>query len=522
VRWQLRFGTTEIITAVVMRRRAEAVGLHSSDLCGAQANRVENMRRFCSPLLFALYLLAISPSLAASQQPAPPATSQATAATESKTGAVEQRAGTKTAEAHYVLTPEKRARAIAFSRAEYILYFAAIALAVVLYAFLWRSGFAAGLRNRVRRFSARRWVQAALFVAIFLAAVRAVESPLDYYWGFVLEHHYGLSTQGIGSWVADWAKDLGLTVVVAILLAWVFYWMVRRSPRRWWLYFWFASLPITLAFIVVEPYVVEPLFYRFTPLEKAQPALTDRIEKMLGHAGLEIPRSRVYEMDASAKTRIVNAYVSGWGSSKRLVVWDTTLEKLNSDQTLLVVGHEAGHYVLHHIPKEFALDEMIFLVLFHVGFLVINRIVARESSGTGHAGRAVEESGGEKFLTPRLSTLDFSTGVADLAALPIVLMVLTVVVFLASPALNGISRHFEHQADQFGLEVAYGVVSDPNTADVQSFQIMAQEDLEDPDPSPFIRFWLYTHPSTEERIRFAATYKPWAEGKALELIPSAR
>ena len=334
------------------------------------------MRRFRSPLLFALCLLAISPSLAVPQQPAPPAASQAPAPTESKTGTREQRAGTNTAEAHYVLTPEKRAKAIAFSRAEYLLYFAAIALALAIYGFLWRSGFAAGLRNRVRRFSARRWMQAALFVAIFLTAVRALESPLDYYWGFVLEHRYGLSTQRVGSWVADWAKDLGLTVVVAILLAWVFYWLVQRSPRRWWLYFWFASIPITLAFIVIEPYVVEPLFYRFTPLEKTQPALTDRIEKMLGHAGLEIPRSRIYEMDASAKTRIVNAYVSGWGASKRLVVWDTTLEKLNSDQTLLVVGHEAGHYVLHHIPKEFALDEMIFLVLFYVGFLAVNKVIA--------------------------------------------------------------------------------------------------------------------------------------------------
>jgi len=114
------------------------------------------MRRFGSPLLFALCLLAISPSIAASQQPAPPATPQAPAATESKTGVGEQPAGTKTAEAHYVLTPEQRAKAIAFSRAEYILYFAAIALALAIYAFLWRSGFAVGLRNRVRSFSARR------------------------------------------------------------------------------------------------------------------------------------------------------------------------------------------------------------------------------------------------------------------------------------------------------------------------------------------------------------------------------
>jgi Zn-dependent protease with chaperone function len=464
-------------------------------------------------LLFTLCLLGIRPSVSASQHPTPSALSEAPAATETNAGAGQKSAGTTATEAHYVLTPEKRAKAIAFSRAEYRLYFAAIALALAIYTFLWRSGFAAGLRDWVRRISARRLLETALFVSIFLIVVRALEFPLDYYWGFVLEHRYGLSTQGFGSWVADWAKDLGLTAVVAILLAWVFYWLVRHSPRRWWLYFWFASIPITLAFILVEPYVVEPLFYRFTPLEKTQPALTDRTERMLGHAGLAIPRSRIYEMDASAKTQIVNAYVSGWGASKRLVVWDTTLRKLNSDQTLLVVGHEAGHYVLHHIPKEFALDEMIFLVLFYVGFLLINKMV-----GARH---------GVPLYDPAAPGLAQSealrqSSVGDLASLPIILVVLTVVVFLASPALNGISRHFEHQADQFGLEVAYGVVPDPNLADVQSFQIMAEEDLEDPAPGPFIRFWLYTHPSTEERIRFAAAYKPWAEGKPLELLERPR
>jgi len=464
-------------------------------------------------------------TLAASPHPQPAASSQSAVATGPDGSTDQKRAAAPRAEHHYVLTPERRAKAIAYSRTQYLLYFAAIALSLAIYIFLWRSGFAVGLREWVGRVSARRFVQCVLFVSLFLAAVRVLEFPLDYYWGFALEHRYDLSTQGFGSWMADWVKDLGLTAVVGIIVVWVFYWLVRCSRRRWWLYFWFASIPITLAFILVEPYVVEPLFYRFTPLEKTQPALTDRIEKMLEHAGLAIPSSRIYEMDASAKTRIVNAYVSGWGTSKRLVVWDTTLNKLNSDETLLVVGHEAGHYVLHHIPKEFALDEMIFLVLFYVGFVFINRVVARENATTCRTSRRVEESKVEKFLTPRLSTLDFSTGVegvGDLASLPIVLTVLTTLVFLATPALNGISRHFEHQADQFGLEVAYGVVADPNTADVRSFQIMAEEDLEDPDPSPFIRFWLYTHPSTDERIRFATSYKPWAEGKPLEFVPTIR
>jgi len=474
----------------------------------------------CVLLLLVLAVFALLAPLTASQHlqlaSLPPAfTPQSNTATEQAPPAAPR------TQAHYVLTPERRAQAIAYSRTQYLLYFVAIALSLAIYFLLWRSGFALVLRDWVGHVSARRSLQCACFVPLFLAAARILEFPLDYYWGFVLEHRYNLSTQSLGSWLADWAKDLGLTAVAGILLAWVFYWLVRRSPRRWWLYFWFASIPLTLAVILVEPYVVEPLFYKFTPLEKTEPALTVRIEEMLAHAGLAIPRSRLFQMDASAKTLIVNAYVSGWGASKRLVVWDTTLHKLNSEQTLLVVGHEAGHYVLHHIPKEVAWDEMIFLVLLYVGFRLVNWIIAR----SGDQGRGVEESRVENFLAPRLSTLDSSTpfeGVADLAALPMVLLVLTLLVFFATPALDGVSRRFEHQADQFGLEVAYGVVPDPNTADVQSFQIMAEEDLEDPDPSPFIRFWLYTHPSTDERIRFAASYKPWAEGKPMEFVRADR
>jgi STE24 endopeptidase len=98
------------------------------------------------------------------------------------------------------------------------------------------------------------------------------------------------------------------------------------------------------------------------------------------------------------------------------------------------------------------------------------------------------------------------------------LLVLTVISFLASPAICAISRHYEHQADQYGLELAYGIVADPNAADARSFQVLGEEDLDDPDPSPFIEFWLYTHPPIEERIRFALSYKPWAEGKPLELV----
>jgi STE24 endopeptidase len=400
--------------------------------------------------------------------------------------------------ATYTLTPERRAKAIAYSHAQYVVYFVGTLISIGIYLLLWRSRASVVLRDWARKASRRHFVQCLIFVPLFVLAVTLLSFPLDYYAGFALEHRFDLSTQGFASWLGDWGKNLAITAVLCVILVWIFYAVVRRSPRRWWFYFWLATIPLALAFLLVEPYVIEPLFYKFTPLEKTQPALVERIEAMLKRADLSIPPARIFEMDASSKTKAVDAYVSGLGSSKHVVVWDTTLAKMGPDELLLVLGHETGHYVLDHIPKEFAIGEVLALAFFFLGFIAANRLVERVGPRTG-----IE-------------------GVGDLASLPLLLTVLTVLVFLSSPIVNAVSRYYEHQADQFGLEVAYGVVPDPNSADVRAFQILGEEDLADPDPSPFIRFWLYSHPPLEERIRFAASYKPWAEGKPLELLPNRK
>jgi Zn-dependent protease with chaperone function len=400
--------------------------------------------------------------------------------------------------AAYTLTPERRAKAVAYSRSLYILYFFETLVSIGIYIFFWRARIAVTFREWTRRVSRRHFVQCLIFVPLFVAAATLLNLPLSFYSGYVLEHRFGLSTQGFASWLSDWGKSLGIVAAMGVIVSWVFYAVVRRSPRRWWFYFWLVSIPLVLAFILFEPYTIEPLFYKFTPLEKTQPALVERIEAMLKHAGLSIPPGRIFEMDASSRTTAVDAYVSGLGSSKRVVVWDTTLKMMGPDELLLVLGHETGHYALYHIPKEFALDEAVALLFFLLGFFAVNRLVERAGPRAG-----IE-------------------GVGDLASLPLVLVVLTLLAFLSAPVVNGISRYFEHQADQFGLEVAYGIVPDPNAAEVQAFQILGEKDLADPDPSPFIKFWLYTHPPLADRIRFAATYKPWAEGKPLELLPMLR
>ena len=398
----------------------------------------------------------------------------------------------------YELSPQKRAEARAYSHMQYALYFSGVALVLLIYFLLWRAGIAGTFRDWARRISPRHFVQCLIFVPLFFMTVRLLLFPFDYCADFVVEHKFGLMTQGFGSWMADWGKGLALSLIAGTLMVWIFYWVVRRSPRRWWFYFWAVTIPITLFLMFVEPFVVEPLFYRFTPLSATRPALVTRIEEMLHHAGLQIPRSRILEMDASSKTNTLNAYVSGLGASKRVVVWDTTLRKMTDNETLLVLGHETGHYVLHHIVKEFVLIELVALAFIALGFVAVKKVIGQYGGRTG-----VEGEG-------------------DLASLPVMLLVLTLLTFFSSPLVNGISRHYEHQADQFALEVTYGVVPNPNAAEARAFQILGEQDLSDPDPSPFIVFWLYSHPPLDQRIQFALSYKPWTEGKPLQFVHPTR
>jgi STE24 endopeptidase len=403
-------------------------------------------------------------------------------------------AALEVARQHYTLTPEQRARAEAYSRAQYAVYFTGVALSLVIYLLLWLSRFGLALRNLARRASRRFFVHCLVFAPLFIASVALLNFPLDYYAGYRLEHRFDLSTQAFTSWLGDWGKTLALSIVASIILVWIFYSVVRRSPRRWWFYLWLATLPLELFVMFIEPWVVEPLFYKFAPLSETQPALTERIETMLNRAGLTIPPSRVFEMNASAKTRTLNAYVSGLGASKRVVVWDTTLKSLSPDETVLVLGHEMGHYVLHHIPKEFALIELVLLGLLYLGQWVLVAIV--------------------RWFGPRTRL----EGLNDLASLAPALLVLTLVAFAGSPLFSAISRHYEHQADQYGLEVAYGVVTNPNAAEAHSLQVLGELDLADPDPNPLIVFWLYSHPPIEDRIRFAWHYHPWTEGRPMKFV----
>ena len=215
-------------------------------------------------------------------------------------------------------------------------------------------------RNLAERASRRRLVQAMVFAPLFLLTLDVLSLPISVY-GQHLQVQYGLSVQSWGSWFWDWTKGELLGTVLGTVLVWGLYAFLRRSSTRWWLYGWLASIPIVLLIVFIGPIYIAPLFDTFAPLEQRQPALVPELEKVMSRGGLSLERSRMYEMEASAKVTTYNAYVTGIGASKRVVVWDNTSRDLTIPETVFVFGHEQGHYVLQHIWKSIGLTILLLL-----------------------------------------------------------------------------------------------------------------------------------------------------------------
>jgi Zn-dependent protease with chaperone function len=386
----------------------------------------------------------------------------------------------------YTLPPDKLAKAIAISRIRDVLSIAGSVWGIV---FLWLTLATrawVGLEKWARRISPRRWVQGVIFFAAYLITAALAGLPLDWV-GEHYERAYGMSVQGWGDWLGDAGKTLGLTLAVGVPVMLLFNWIVRRWPGRYWFGAWAVTLPILAFLTFIEPLVV-PLFFDQEPLAENHPALVAKLEKVVARTGIDIPPDRMYLVKASAKFTGMNAFVAGMGPTKRYVMWDTTTDQLPDDEILFIFGHESGHYVLHHIPKGFALSAVGLFFVFWACAGFAAWMVRRFGVRWG----AAELSSRTGFVV-----LLFAVSIAS---------------FLLEPVSNGVSRYFEHQADVYGQEAIHGIVPDPQKTAVAAFNALGQSWLDDPNPSPFIEFWLYDHPSTQHRANFALHYNPWANG----------
>ncbi len=405
-------------------------------------------------------------------------------------------APTASSQTAYHLPPEKLAKAIALSRIRDVEHFVDAFWGFAVLWLLLSTRAAAALEAWAVGVFKRRWLQGLLFFAALIVVLTVAELPLDMYMHTV-SRQYDISVQGWGSWFGDQGKALGLAVVFGSLVMLLFQWIVRKWPRRYWFGIWVATLPLMVLAVFVSP-LIEPLFNKYEPLNKNFPVLVTKLELVAQRTGTAIPPDRMFLMKASEKTNGLNAYVSGLGATKRIVVWDTTAGRVPDDVVMFVFGHESGHYVLKHIPK--------MLTGFAVALFFVYWGCAAFADWL--AGRF----GGKWGLMTPDDFADPQTPLAHRAGFVVLLFTITVASFVLEPVSNAFSRHFEHQADVYGQEAIHGLVPDPQKTALVGFNALGEAWLEDPNPSPFIEFWEYSHPSVKTRANFAAQYNPWAHG----------
>ena len=388
----------------------------------------------------------------------------------------------------YTLSHERYEKAVAYSRAGYTLYFVSYFLGGLFLFLILRLGVAARFRDIAEKASDKRWVQGLLFVPLLWVTIDILDLPMQMYW-HRLSLHYEQSIQGWGSWFWDWTKGELLGIAFGIILVLSLFAVMRRNPRRWWLYFWPPAVLVLLGLIIATPLVIDPLFNKFEPLNKEHPDLVVSIEKLTKHAGVPIPPERMFLMVASQKTNAINAYVTGLGVSKRVVIWDTTIQKTTNEEALFIVGHELGHYVLGHVRNGFLLGA--------VGLLLALYFLFRGLHWT------LDRWAGDWKIH----------GAEDWASLAVMLLLLQVLFFISSPVISGFSRMQEHAADVYGLEVIHRLVPNSEEVAAHAFQVIGELDLADPNPPEFVKLWLYSHPPLADRLVFAHSYDPWSKGE---------
>ncbi len=388
----------------------------------------------------------------------------------------------------YTLPPDKLAK----SKALYDLrgklriidtVYSLIVLLAILYL-----GIAAKYRDWAERVSKYRFVQALIFVPLLMLTLTLLGLPMDAYQQKI-SLQYGLSVQNWGSWFGDVLKGQAVSLIILIVAIWLLVTLIRKFPRYWWFFAWLIAVPFFIFLIFLAPIVIDPLFNKFEPLDKSNPQLVDAIQQVTKRGGLEIPRDRMFLMNASEKVTTLNAYVTGFGPSKRVVVWDTTIQKATTPETLFVFGHEMGHYVLNHIVIGISATA----VGLFIGFYLLYRIANR--------------------AFPRFQQRWHMRELSDWAAVPMLLLIFSVISLISQPIGSTFSRQLEHNADVYGLEVTHGINADSKEAAAHAFQTLGELSLSYPYPSDFYVFWYADHPPIRDRVPFAHNYDPWSKGE---------
>lgn len=371
---------------------------------------------------------------------------------------------------------ERQRLARAYARQRQQLSLAGLVVSALVIGVLLLSGLGFGLRDALA--FAGGWqplagwepVRVACYFGVLLVALTVLDLPLSVYGGYVLAHQYGLSTQSLGAWAWDLVKGLAISLPIELAAVELIYWLLAVVPTTWWVWTGLAMLIFTVVLSQLVPVLLLPVFYKLTPLPEG-----DVRSRALALAARAHTRVRgIYAMNMSTKTTAANAMVTGLGTTRRIVLGDTLLDHYTPDEIEVVVAHELGHQAHGDIPRLIVFTSVVTLGGLFVANLVLHAVVAR---------------------------VTLYHGLADAATLPLVAAVLGVFSLMTLPLTNGFSRLVERRADAYALECTGNV-----DAFVSAMTRLANQNLAELDPAPWIEFLLYDHPSIGRRLAFARQF----------------
>ena len=342
-----------------------------------------------------------------------------------------------------------------------------------IYALAWLAfGWENGLQGWLATLTSSAALQVALFGLVFGGIYSLVSLPLDFYSGFTLPHRFGQSTETLKGWINDQLKGLAIGAPLGLGLLELVYALLRWQPDTWWLWVTAALILINVLLANLAPVLIMPLFNKFVPLGEEHAALVERLTKMAEKAGAKI--KGVYKFDMSRRTRAANAAVTGLGGTRRIILGDTLISEFSVDEIETVMAHELGHQVNHDIPQGIVIESAMTLVGLFLASLGLKAAVAW--LGISAAG--------------------------DPSSMPLLMVIMGIYGLVTMPLGNAYSRWREKRADEFSLRLTGN-----GPAFASAMTRLANQNLSEVDPEPWVEWLFYSHPALGKRIRMAEEWK---------------
>lgn len=369
------------------------------------------------------------------------------------------------------LDPERQKQARQYSRIQRRMWLVDLLFSLI-YILPWMLfGWTVELRQYLEQFTANPWLIIPAYVAVFGGIYFIINLPLSYYSGFILPHRYGQSTQNLSGWLTDQIKGLLVGVPIALIFLELLYLALRLAGDWWWLWAAGGMLVFSVLLTNLAPVLIMPLFNKFVPLGEEHADLADRLLQLAERAGTQV--KGVFKFDLSKRTKSANAALTGIGSSRRIILGDTLIEEFTSDEIETVLAHELGHQVNKDIPLMIGFGTLTTMLGFYLASIAMDWAVVAFGL----------------------------RGIADIAGLPALMLILGAYNLIMMPLENGVSRWRERMADRYALESTGK--SDPFAS---AFIRLANQNLAEVDPEPWVVWLFYSHPPLQERIQAAQKY----------------